>query len=435
MLIYWSVTLCVTLCHYFIHTMQPLATDDLIFAIYQGQLRTRGQLWADVLTLVKQLPDHRYVFNLCENRYAFCVCLLAAVFKKQTCLLPPSQQTAVLAELRLDYADSYVINDAALAPFTNGQSATMPEFDWQHPAVIAFTSGSSAKPKPCTHSLKTFAMSAQLATQALGLNQPYLMMSTTPPQHMYGLETSVFWALFSSLMLYDGRPFFPEDIRQSISNAPYPVILSTTPAHLRSLSRTTADWSNLAGVISATDHLSATLAQQTADSLGRLPYEIYGSTETLSFAYRHENTVWQLYPACQLESLANGQTALHAAHLTEGYILQDALEVLNPHQFKLLGRNADLIKIAGKRISLTELNQRLQNIEGVEDGVFFLHAERLNALVVSSLTKTDIRSALSPYLDAVFLPRHIYFVPKLPRNETGKLTKAALAAVLGFELT
>jgi acyl-coenzyme A synthetase/AMP-(fatty) acid ligase len=128
--------------------------------------------------------------------------------------------------------------------------------------------------------------------------------------------------------------------------------------------------------------------------------------------------------------LPNGQTALHAAHLTEAYTLQDSIEVLDQHQFKLLGRNADMIKIAGKRTTLAELNQRLQNIAGVEDGVFFLQTERLNAIVVSSLSKTEIRDALRPYLDPVFLPRHIYFVQKLPRNETGKITKAALAHLI-----
>lgn len=425
--------------------MFNLLANDQPFALYQGRLRNRGHLWADVLTLAEQLPNRSYVFNFCENRYLFCVCLLAALLRKQTCLLPPNQQTAVIDELRQHYPDSYLACDDEqlflnqpdcfiVKPFNTVSDALMPQWNWEDCAVIAFTSGSGGRAKPCQHQLKTFAISAQLATQSLSLNnQPRLMVSTTPPQHMYGLETSVFWPLFSSLILYDGHPFFPEDVRQSIANAPYPAILSTTPAHLRSLISTQAKWSNLAAIISATDTLSEQLAQQTANTLGMLPYEIYGSTETLSFAYRHrgQHNNWQLYKNCQLHATPNDQTVLQAAHLPEAYVLQDRIQLLANQQFALLGRDEDMIKIAGKRISLSELNQRLQNITGVEDGVFFLQDNgennvRLSAIVVSSLNKQAIRDSLRLYLDSVFLPRKIYFVPSMPRNKTGKLTKAAL---------
>ena len=41
-----------------------------------------------------------------------------------------------------------------------------------------------------------------------------------------------------------------------------------------------------------------------------------------------------------------------------------------------------------------------------------------------------ILSALRTVIDPMFLPRPLYLVPHLPRNETGKLTREALLGLL-----
>jgi len=414
------------------------------FALHNGQIVSRGNLWADVTALAAQLPDQPYQFNLCENRYLFCLCLLAAAVRGQICLLPPAGQMAVILEILRDYPGAYIAREhtpqqkgldwfEVIAP-NAASAASPPDFDWQRTAVIAFTSGSTGKPKPCPHSLHTFKTSAEMAVSSLGLaKQQLLMLSTTPPQHMYGLETSVFWPLFSRLVLHDGRPFFAEDIRQTINTAPWPVVLASTPTHLRSLIKTTGAWDNLAGIISATDTLSAKLASETAAILGQSPREIYGSTETLSFASRetlHENP-WRPYAGCRLHQDKSGQTDLQAAHLPIAVPLQDTVQIQADGCFTVLGRDQDMVKIGGKRASLTELNRRLLDIDGVDDGVCFIQDNgRLAAVVVSRLDNHAIRRGLQPYLDDVFLPRKIHFVTKIPRNGTGKLAKTELENLL-----
>ena len=103
--------------------------------------------------------------------------------------------------------------------------------------------------------------------------------------------------------------------------------------------------------------------------------------------------------------------------------------------FALQGRDLDLIKIGGKRASLAELNRRLNDIEGIEDGFFFIQKKvpnesRLIAVVISHLDKQTIRKELQPYLDEVFLPRKIHYVSAIPRNEVGKLAKADMENLL-----
>ncbi|MGY6276242.1 AMP-binding protein [Methylomonas sp. MgM2] len=427
------------------NTNHPLGliAGDQPFAIHDGNIISRGRLWSDVRKLAAQLPDRPYQFNLCENRYLFCICLLAAAARKQICLLPPSSQIAVIEEILRDYPDAYLAAEKPQpdqvecfepkAPEMRN-SASPPNFDWEASAITAFTSGSTGRPKPCTHSLKTFAISADMAVRALGLSKTRrAMISTTPPQHMYGLETSVFWPLFSDLVLYDVRPFFPEQIRQTIANSPFPAMLTTTPTHLRALIKAGGNWENLAGVISATDTLTERQARETAAILGQSPHEIYGSTETLSFARREQlrDRLWQPYSDVRISQSPAGQTQIESAHLPSEATLQDSIRIREDGRFEILGRDSDMVKIGGKRSSLSELNRRLLDVEGVEDGFCFLqHGGRVAAVVVSALDKQSIREKLRPFVDEVFLPRKIHIVDAIPRNATGKLSAAGLESLI-----
>ncbi|MCK9606583.1 MAG: AMP-binding protein [Methylomonas sp.] len=424
-----------------------LSYNDEPFAVFAGRVIKRKNLWGDVQRLAALLPERAYMINLCENRYLFCIALLAAASRGQICLLPPSGQPAVIQEIRADYPNAYVAADCkpqlqgmiwfeVVAPDYAVQAQRPVEIDWRASRLIAFTSGSSGKPQANMHTLETLRISASMAVGSLGLwDQVRLMVSTTPPQHMYGLETSVFWPLFSRLVLYDKRPFFPEDIRCAVADSAWPAVLVTTPTHLRHLSG--GDWHNLCAVISATDTLSDKLAGEVRAMLGQSPVEIYGSTETLSFAHRQTlaGSSWRLYPGCRLFRNGQGQTLLQAAHLPMELVLQDGIGLQADNRFAVLGRQGDMVKIGGKRSSLSELNRRLLDIPGVADGFFYVQyvqagEDRLAAVVVSQLDKQQIRTGLQPYLDQVFLPRKIHYVDAIPRTQAGKLTKSAQDALL-----
>ncbi|HET9868434.1 MAG TPA: hypothetical protein VFQ06_14140 [Nitrospira sp.] len=73
----------------------------------------------------------------------------------------------------------------------------------------------------------------------------------------------------------------------------------------------------------------------------------------------------------------------------------------------------------------------------MHDGVFILpdakegSLSRLMALVVApGKTQEDIQHALRRRLNPVFLPRPLLLLPRLPRNETGKLPREALRQLM-----
>lgn len=421
---------------------------DTAFAWRDGELLSRGRLWSDARQLAESLPDRGGVFNLCEDRYLFTAVLLAALQRGQVCLLPPSGNAAALRQILEEFPDAYVASEQAPAdpacpwfrvvPPEPGHDATPPASDPDRPALVVFTSGSEGRPKACRHSVRTFEVSARMALRSLGLDGARSMIvSTTPPQHMYGLETSVFWPLFSSLVQYSGRPFFPEDIRRTLRTAPLPCLLATTPTHLSALIRTGGEWPNLRGILSSTARLSDSLARQAEAATGAGVREIYGSTETLSFASRQtaRETLWRPYGEARLTPAGNDGAWLTAAHLPSKAWLEDLFRIEPDGRFEVLGRAADLVKIGGKRGSLADLNRRLADLAGVEDGLFYTYEDargelRTGAVVVSGLSKQAIVSGLRPFLDEVFLPKRIRYVRRIPRNSVGKILKDDLERLL-----
>jgi len=251
---------------------------------------------------------------------------------------------------------------------------------------------------------------------------------------MYGLETSIMAPLVSGASVHGGRPFFPDDVRAALDAVPPPRVLVTTPVHLQACVQAGLHWPRPAFLISATAPLPPTLAAQAEAIFVAPMLEIYGCTEAGSIASRRtlDGDRWRLYDGFQLRD-----GCLSGAHLPQPVALNDVIEEYSEMEFRLLGRQEDLVNIAGKRTSLGYLNHQLNEIEGVTEGVFVMpdeagtEVQRLLAVVVApDLSEARILAALAERLDPAFLPRPLVKVAALPRNDTGKVTRAALLALI-----
>ena len=138
----------------------------------------------------------------------------------------------------------------------------------------------------------------------------------------------------------------------------------------------------------------------------------------------------------QLQPRPDG-TLVSAPQLAAPVLLADVVESCGEGRFMLRGRQADLLEIAGKRASLADLTRRLLAVPGVRDGaVFQLDHERAGVRRIAAVYVSDtldeqaMRAALRRSIDPVFLPRPLRRVDALPRNDTGKLPREALLALL-----
>lgn len=421
-----------------------------------GQPISAAQFIAHVEQVAALLPNATAAVNLCEDRYAFLVAFCAIALCGQTNLLPSSRAPQAVDEVMATHPGSYALGDQLLDPAPLGYrqlptlelaAPIMESLEWpmipaDQVVAIGYTSGSTGTPKANPKTWRSFHASTagnlRMLREAVG--ERFNVVATVPPQHTYGIEMSVLLPLLGEVTVHAERPFFPADVAAVLADVPEPRVLVTTPVHLRALVESGVVLPPLAAMLSATAPLPIELAHAAEQRFAAPLLEVFGSTETCAFATRRlaVDADWQLYDGVHLHPQPDG-TQVEAPQLDVPMTLADIVSLHDGgRRFRLCGRHADMLEIAGKRASLGDLTRRLLAIPGVQDGVVFqldeadaIGVRRIAALAVApGLDEHEILDTLRRAIDPVFLPRPLRLVDTLPRNETGKLPRAALLALL-----
>ncbi|MDE8346025.1 MAG: AMP-binding protein [Acidocella sp.] len=419
-----------------------------------GTAITRDEFLADVAALISRLPGHRHVINLCTDRYRFMVSFAACLCSHQVSLLPSSDSPATLAALARDYPDLYILTDTPNArstmagvrtltyppnlPITE-KTGSVPEIPGKRTAIILFTSGSTGQPVPVPKTWGVLVRSALAAGNRIGARQfcPAVIIGTVSHRHSYGLESVILLGLQCGMGVEAKTLLYPADIRAAI-NAAGTCVLVTTPVHLRVLVEEPEDMPPVALILSATSPLTTELAREAELCFSATLLEIYGCTEAGQVATRQTTgaSSWHCLQGVYLDQ-RDGATWASGEVVQGDVLLHDVIEMTSATTFLLGGRSADMVDVAGKRVSLAHLNHVLLSIPGVRDGVFFMPAAkggrvaRLAALVVApTLPPHEISCAIRERIDAAFFPRPLVFLDALPRNDMGKLPVETLIRLI-----
>ncbi len=433
--------------------LQPL-TDRAPGAILfyrHGRPVTAAAFLHDALSLAETLPDAGHMVNLCLDRYAFAVAFAAALLRRQPCLLTGDRSEAGLAALAARFLGAYAAIDGLgssplpACPVRPGGEAPaaappVPFIPARQIAAIVFTSGSTGVPVPHNKPWGALAARSRAAAVQFALDaaRPSTVVGTVPPQHMYGFELTVLLPLHAPAASWCGPAFFPGDVHAALSAVPAPRVLVTTPLQTRALLHAGTGLPPLQAAISATAPLDNDLAAEAERRWQAPMLEIFGATEVGSVASRRtlDGDAWTAYPGVSMEQDLEATTV--SAPWAEPAALADHIEALDVRRFRLLGRRTDLVKLGGRRASLSGLNRILTGLDGVADGVFVVPGDleqrataRLMAVVVAPRRSPDsILAELRGRVDPLFLPRRVVCVDALPRNELGKLPQGALLALL-----
>jgi acyl-coenzyme A synthetase/AMP-(fatty) acid ligase len=415
------------------------------------------EVHAQAIAFATLLEAGATVCNLCNSRLAFLVTWLAALRRGCIQVLPPSTgPTDLRAMLQASHAPIVIVDDTdsetrwsaegrcirfnPSTPASTSVQVWSP--DWDAPSVRLYTSGSTGTPEAQVKTLRQLARGAQVLAARIdqdvpggvaGLGQ---IVCSVAPQHMFGLETSVMLPLVTGTPAREGKPLLPGDVSATFDRIASHAAWIATPLHLRAFAQSGMTLANARMLLVSTMPLSQSLAVQ-AESFSCAPVlEIYGSTETGVLAMRRTacESRWRPVEDVQIEPQEEG-TTVHGSHFASPRTLADQVELHADDTFALLGRRGDIIKIAGRRASLANLNLCLQNFPGLGDGVLHLPAAGSDTQRVvlihagPSLDRTEVRRWLRERMDPVFVPREIIQVDKLPRTSSGKLVRASLEEI------
>ena len=387
-----------------------------------------------------------------ENSYWFTVAFMAACHSQKHLIVPGNLQPAALVELSQHFdavLHDEAIDSETLAPhfafdapqiLANQPKKSLPQFeDLADVAITLFTSGSSGQPKAIDKPLSILEKEvAQLqATWGESLNG-ITTASTVSHQHIYGLLFRILWPLSA------GRAFLAQDWQypeQIIEHADQNLVLISSPALLKRL--THADPSNRYRAIFSSGGPLPLDAAKTCNALFcDYPHEVLGSTETGGIAHRQQHasdTPWQAFIGTQIDVNAEQCLKIKSplVDIDNWYQTADQCELVDKQHFILKGRADRVIKIEEKRISLSEIERRLNQLEEVAEAAVISCQEPKRLITAAAITLTAtghaklaqlgkgkfvlmLRQSLHQWIEPVGIPRRFRMVDEIPLNTQGK---------------
>ena len=406
--------------------------------------RDRPITGADFLADVKKLYQSLMVssakrFALCYlDSYRFTVALFAVLAAKRQVVLLPNNQPGTLREFAAEY--DAVLDDNSDLPLGNVSFNRAIDAAQE---IIFFTSGSTGKATKVVRDLDQFQPEMLALEDLFGeqvANKSFY--STVSHQHLYGFSFFILWPLWAGRTIQLPMLTQAEAILALIK-ARQDLCLISSPAILQRLG-TTVDSKKLI-IFSSCSLLKA----EDAKALANYPIEILGSTETSVVAYRQQtngNKDWTALPCVQVSRDPNsGCLSVKSPFFSgcEAFIMGDKVEFSDDGRFQLLGRADRIAKIEGKRVSLSELEQRLTEHEFVlEAYAILLEKKRQYTAVLICLSPAGIKcltqhgkrwlnkqlsASLHPFFDTIVLPKQFRYLNQIPRNSQSKIVQSELA--------
>ena len=437
------------------HLLLEKREDTVVAFGSEGDI-TWAQFVADVshyTQLLHQTPQQNVA--LCaRDSYLFTVGLLALFHAGKTIILPGNYQPEALEELSSQC--DLLLCDDAITPLRNTETQLITTGHNSSPFVFAalspesirlilFTSGSSGTPKAIHKTLDQLSVEVEILQSLWGEQIPHSRIeSTVSHQHIYGLLFRVLWPLCA------GNPFarhsleFPEQITH---HANQDTVLVSSPALLKRLTEEHKP-TKLRCIFSSGGPLPFAAANHAEELFSYRPIEVFGSTETGGIAYRQqmtEQTPWSLFPKVEAELNHENCLRLRSAHIDPAgwYQTADECEFVSENQFVLKGRTDRIIKVEEKRVSLVEVEKRVDQLDYVQECAVIpmQQAERLilaTAIVLTESGKTKLaelgkgkfwlllRNELRRWLEPIAVPRSFRVVKEIPLNSQGKRQVAEL---------
>ena len=306
----------------------------------------------------------------------------------------------------------------------------------ESPTVQVQTSGSTGVPKVMQVEKVRMEASARMTCSFLGLKAGDRALLCMPLKYIGAkmvVVRSILWGLDLYCVQASSHPLLTLGFA--------PDFLAMTPAQVYS----SLESEDEAALLEATGHNiigGGAIDARLGARLRTFPNHVwstYGMTETLShIALRRLNgpeaSDWYSpFEGVALRLTEEGALAIHApAVCAEELITNDIAELHEDGRFRILGRKDNVINSGGVKIQIEAVEAQLLplmpcafQITAAPDA----HYGEVVVMLAEGEKSEDAFEAAFAGLHAYSRPKHVFFVPELPRTGSGKPDRATARAI------
>ena len=324
-------------------------------------------------------------------------------------------------------------------------------------ALIIFTSGSSAKPKGVKLSFNNLFKTAKEQNKFLGLNRNDKYLASLHFYHIGG------FSIIIRTLLSGGTIVIPNSLKINDTNDAinkyHPTSISLVPIQLkRMIEKDFTQPEYLKNVLLGGSFIENNLVAAAINKKWKL-IKVYGSSETCSFISakritsgnnisnslgkvigKNEIKIIDGHIAVKGESIMKGYLNQPAYLTEEGFFITEDIGYFNKNNELIIeGRRDDILISGGENISLKEIENYVKNFKRIKDAVVLgLEDDEWGEIItVVAVTfgndlfpLTDLNEFLSKNVAKFKLPKKIFFIDEIPRNEMGKVMREELKKII-----
>ena len=335
----------------------------------------------------------KWILN-CEDCYCFYVTFVSLLQCRKEILLTANITPEFIKEIRLPgigfLTDQHAPDSTDIASILEQSSDSIEEFpaiDGAETKIHMYTSGSTGHPKAVLQRMKEFELDNAFIMSKWGDDfYKRIVCSCVNQHHIYGLLFSVMLPFAAGIPFRRNRITVPAEFK-SLTDTSYMII--AVPAFLK---RTVEDETESFGlkspvIFTSGGVLTPDVAKKTDQIMGFWPIEVYGSTETSGIAYRQSKNglEWTPFDNAEISQNADGCLIIRSPYISDpaGFETADLVEIFPDGRFLLKGRSDSIVKIEEKRISVTEVENRLNQNPYVKDSCVIAMADRRQYLAAA----------------------------------------------------
>jgi acyl-coenzyme A synthetase/AMP-(fatty) acid ligase len=435
---------------------QPEHTPFITGGATRGRVRELAERTAGLLAPF----DSKRVCLYTESKELMAATLAASMAGEVEIILPHSMAPETLEEALCCTGERIVVTDRESIPL-EGLTPVRPleekdthfspgKIDTGRRFLHLFTGGSTGSARIWSKTPANILSEILFQASFLGLDENDIIIPSVPPYHIYGLLFTVFLPLLAGCQVQGDVLTYPGEILRAARDKKG-TLLVATPSIYRLLNRSRPEMPGLRRALSSAAPLPEEDSRAFYRATGVPVTEILGSTETGGIAWRSQHPGDEAFRAfdCIDWDIRDERLRLRSPFLSpdlpvdrEGYFTSnDRVEPIpgSPGQFRLLGRSDSIVKVAGKRVDLAELEEKIREIEGVKDCRVVMVTSRNRderepaCAVESKLSLAEARDRINRALPGGPRIRRICIVEKIPLLPTGKTDRERLLELLDEE--